>query len=224
MIDLARQHGGNPDDPNKRDPLDFVLWQPSAPDEPSWESLWGPGRPGWHIECSALALRELDTTIDLHGGGSDLIFPHHECEAAQSEAATGQPFVRHWMHQAMVRMDGEKMSKSLGNLVFISELRKTWDVRAIRLAIVSHHYRDSWEWDDEIMPIAAARFERWLAATIAPGAVDSQAALDEVRVRLDDDLDTPGAVAAIDRAVERGEGVVSAAELLGVFLVGDPQR
>jgi len=109
MIDLARQHGGNPDDPNKRDPLDFVLWQPSAPDEPSWESLWGPGRPGWHIECSALALRELDTTIDLHGGGSDLIFPHHECEAAQSEAATGQPFVRHWMHQAMVRMDGEKM-------------------------------------------------------------------------------------------------------------------
>ncbi|MEI7624025.1 MAG: cysteine--tRNA ligase, partial [Actinomycetes bacterium] len=143
MIDLARQHGGNPDDPNKRDPLDFVLWQPSAPDEPSWESLWGPGRPGWHIECSALALRELDTTIDLHGGGSDLIFPHHECEAAQSEAATGQPFVRHWMHQAMVRMDGEKMSKSLGNLVFISELRKSWDVRAIRLAIVSHHYRDS---------------------------------------------------------------------------------
>ncbi|MCX6509689.1 MAG: cysteine--tRNA ligase, partial [Actinobacteria bacterium] len=179
MIDLARQHGGNPDDPNKRDPLDFVLWQPSAADEPSWESLWGPGRPGWHIECSALALRELDTTIDLHGGGSDLIFPHHECEAAQSEAATGQPFVRHWMHQAMVRMDGEKMSKSLGNLVFISELRKTWDVRAIRLAIVSHHYRDSWEWDDEIMPIAATRLELWLAATMAPGSVESVAALDE---------------------------------------------
>ena len=223
MIDLARQHGGNPDDPNKRDPLDFVLWQPSAPDEPSWESLWGPGRPGWHIECSALALRELDTTIDLHGGGSDLIFPHHECEAAQSEAATGQPFVRHWMHQAMVRMDGEKMSKSLGNLVFISELRKTWDVRAIRLGIVAHHYRDSWEWHDEIMPISAARLELWLAATTAPGAVESQTALDEVRARLDDDLDTPGAVEAIDRAVERGEGVASAAELLGIFLVGEPQ-
>lgn len=223
MIDLARQHGGNPDDPNKRDPLDFVLWQPSAPDEPSWESLWGPGRPGWHIECSALALRELDTTIDLHGGGSDLIFPHHECEAAQSEAATGQPFVRHWMHQAMVRMDGEKMSKSLGNLVFISELRKTWDVRAIRLGIVAHHYRDSWEWHDEIMPISAARLGLWLAATTAPGAVESQTALDEVRARLDDDLDTPGAVEAIDRAVERGEGVASAAELLGIFLVGEPQ-
>ena len=149
MLVLAAERGGNPDDPNKRDPLDFVLWQPSAPDEPSWESLWGPGRPGWHIECSALAMRELDSTIDLHGGGTDLIFPHHECEAAQSEAATGQLFVRHWMHQAMVRMDGEKMSKSLGNLVFISDLLKTWDARAIRLAIVEHHYRHSWEWDED---------------------------------------------------------------------------
>jgi L-cysteine:1D-myo-inositol 2-amino-2-deoxy-alpha-D-glucopyranoside ligase len=224
MIALARQHGGNPDDPNKRDPLDFVLWQPSAPDEPAWESLWGPGRPGWHIECSALALRELDTTIDLHGGGSDLIFPHHECEAAQSEAATGVPFVRHWMHQAMVRMDGEKMSKSLGNLVFISELRKTYDTRAIRLGIVSHHYRDSWSWNDDIMPAAAARLEAWLAATTASGAVDSQTALAGVRARLDDDLDTPGAVSAIDAAVSRGEGVGSAAALLGVFLVGEPSR
>ncbi len=224
MIELARQHGGNPDDPNKRDPLDFVLWQPSAPDEPAWESLWGPGRPGWHIECSALALRELDTTIDLHGGGSDLIFPHHECEAAQSEAATGVPFVRHWMHQSMVRMDGEKMSKSLGNLVFISDLRTTYDTRAIRLGIVAHHYRDSWSWNDEIMPTAAARLERWLAATGAPGAVDSIAALDAVRDRLDDDLDTPGAVAAIDAAVARGEGVASAAALLGVFLLGEPIR
>ena len=146
MLRLAAERGGNPDDPNKHDPLDFVLWQPSAPDEPSWESLWGPGRPGWHIECSALALRELGTTIDLHGGGTDLIFPHHECEAAQSEAATGEPFVRHWMHQAMVRMDGEKMSKSLGNLVFVSELRKLWDPRAIRLGVIAHHYRDPWEW------------------------------------------------------------------------------
>jgi L-cysteine:1D-myo-inositol 2-amino-2-deoxy-alpha-D-glucopyranoside ligase len=100
MLEYAAERGGNVDDPNKRNPLDFVLWQPSLDDEPSWESLWGPGRPGWHIECSALALRELGTTIDLHGGGSDLIFPHHECERAQSEAATGEPFVRHWMHQA----------------------------------------------------------------------------------------------------------------------------
>ena len=220
MLELARERGGNPDDTNKRDPLDFVLWQPSAPDEPSWESLWGAGRPGWHIECSALALRELDTTIDLHGGGADLIFPHHECEAAQSEAATGQPFVRHWMHQAMVRMDGEKMSKSLGNLVFVSDLLKSWDARAIRLAIVEHHYRDSWEWDDALMPRAAARLERWLAAP--EGAGGSVPVLDSVRARLDDDLDTVGAVAAIDAAAERGESVGAAAALLGVFLAGEP--
>ena len=213
MLELARERGGNPDDPNKRDPLDFVLWQPSAADEPSWETLWGPGRPGWHIECSALALRELGTTIDLHGGGSDLIFPHHECEAAQSEAATGEPFVRHWMHQAMVRMDGEKMSKSLGNLVFVSELRKEWDTRAIRLAVVGHHYRDSWEWDDALMPASAIRLEAWLAAGAGDGA------LAEVRARLDDDLDTPGAVAAIDAAAARGEGVADAASLLGINLL-----
>ena len=219
MLDLARQHGGNPDDPNKRDPLDFVLWQPSADDEPSWESLWGPGRPGWHIECSALALRELDTTIDLHGGGSDLIFPHHECEAAQSEAATGERFVRHWMHQAMVRMDGEKMSKSLGNLVFVSDLLKSHDPRAIRLAVVAHHYRDSWEWHDTLMPTADVRLERWLATTEPHGAADSASALAAVRARLDDDLDTPGAVAAVDAAVAAGEGVASAAALLGVHLI-----
>jgi L-cysteine:1D-myo-inositol 2-amino-2-deoxy-alpha-D-glucopyranoside ligase len=224
MVALARQHGGNPDDPNKRNQLDFVLWQPSADDEPSWESLWGPGRPGWHIECSALALRELDTTIDLHGGGSDLIFPHHECEAAQSEAATGQPFVRHWMHQAMVRMDGEKMSKSLGNLVFISDLRKIWDTRAIRLGILTHHYRDSWEWHEEIMPIAGARLAEWLQVSTGADATDSAVALDAVRACLDNDLDTPGAIAAIDAAVADGDGVVSAAALLGVFLVGEPVR
>jgi L-cysteine:1D-myo-inositol 2-amino-2-deoxy-alpha-D-glucopyranoside ligase len=188
------------------------LWQPSAAGEPSWESLWGPGRPGWHIECSALALRELGTTIDLHGGGTDLIFPHHECEAAQSEAATGQPFVRHWMHQAMVRMDGEKMSKSLGNLVFVSELVKEWEPMVVRIAIVSHHYRDSWEWNTELMPAAAARLERWRAA--GPGT----AALDEVRDALDADLDTPAAVAAIDRAAAAGGGVSEAAALLGVDL------
>jgi L-cysteine:1D-myo-inositol 2-amino-2-deoxy-alpha-D-glucopyranoside ligase len=210
MLALAAERGGNPDDPNKRDPLDFVLWQPSKEGEPAWESLWGPGRPGWHIECSALALRELDTTIDLHGGGSDLIFPHHECEAAQSEAATGQPFVRHWMHQAMVRMDGEKMSKSLGNLVFVSDLLKTFDPRAIRLGVVEHHYRDSWEWDETIMPRAAARLDRWVAAGPGDGA------LAEVRAALDDDLDTPTAVAAIDRAAEAGQGVSAAAALLGV--------
>jgi L-cysteine:1D-myo-inositol 2-amino-2-deoxy-alpha-D-glucopyranoside ligase len=210
MLELAAERGGNVDDPNKRDPLDFVLWQPSLPDEPAWESLWGPGRPGWHIECSALCLRELGTTIDLHGGGSDLIFPHHECEAAQSEAATGEPLVRHWMHQAMVRMDGEKMSKSLGNLVFVSDLAMLWDPRVIRLACVSHHYRDSWEWQGDLMPAAGERLSAWVAAGEGSGA------LDQVRAALDEDLDTPAAVAAIDAAAAKGLGVSQAAALLGV--------
>ncbi|MDD9372095.1 MAG: cysteine--tRNA ligase, partial [Acidimicrobiales bacterium] len=214
MLVLAAERGGNVDDPHKRDPLDFVLWQPSADDEPSWESLWGPGRPGWHIECSALAMRELGTTIDLHGGGADLIFPHHECEAAQSEAATGEPFVRHWMHQAMVRMDGEKMSKSLGNLVFVSELRESWDPRAIRLAVLAHHYRHSWDWDDKVMPAAGERLARWEARTGGSG----DAALAAVREVLDHDLDTPAAVAAIDDAAEAGADVTAAAALLGVDL------
>jgi L-cysteine:1D-myo-inositol 2-amino-2-deoxy-alpha-D-glucopyranoside ligase len=217
MLALAAERGGNVDDPHKRDPLDFVLWQPSAEDEPAWESLWGPGRPGWHIECSALALRELDTTIDLHGGGSDLIFPHHECEAAQSEAATGQPFVRHWMHQAMVRMGGEKMSKSLGNLVFVSDLLKSYDARAIRLAVIEHHYRNGWEWDDELMPRAAARLDRWLSAPAGAGGAEVRA---RVRAALDDDLDTPAAVAAVDGAAAAGEPVSAAAALLGVHLTG----
>jgi L-cysteine:1D-myo-inositol 2-amino-2-deoxy-alpha-D-glucopyranoside ligase len=210
MLALAAERGGNVDDPAKRDPLDFVLWQPSLPDEPSWDSLWGAGRPGWHIECSALCLRELGTTIDLHGGGTDLIYPHHECEAAQSQAATGEPLVRHWMHQAMVRMDGEKMSKSLGNLVFVSDLSMLWDPRAIRLACVAQHYRTSWEWHGALMPEAAERLERWVAAGAGSGA------LDEVRRALDEDLDTPGAVAAIDAAAARGVGVSEAAALLGV--------
>ena len=210
MLAMADERGGNVEDPYKRDALDFVLWQPSLPDEPAWETLWGAGRPGWHIECSALCLRELGTTIDLHGGGSDLIFPHHECEAAQSEAATGEPFVRHWMHQAMVHMGGEKMSKSLGNLVFVSDLAVAWDPRVIRLAVVSHHYRNPWEWDDALMPTNDDRLRSWRAAGNGSGA------LDEVRSALDEDLDTPGAIAAIDRAAARGVGVSEAAALLGV--------
>ena len=210
MLELARERGGRPEDPAKRDPLDFVLWQPSAPDEPAWESRWGPGRPGWHIECSALALRELGTTIDLHGGGTDLVFPHHECEAAQSESATGEPFVRHWMHVGMVRLGGQKMSKSLGNLVFVTDLLTRWDPAAVRLAILSHHYRQSWEWDDDVMPAAQARVERWRKA----GAGEAGAAA--VQDALDDDLDTSAALAAVDEAAAGGGGVSEAARLLGV--------
>ena len=211
MLELAAERGGNPEDPKKRDPLDFVLWQPSAEDEPSWESRWGYGRPGWHVECSVLAMRDLDSpTIDLHGGGDDLIFPHHECERAQSEAATGVTFSKHWMHQAMVRMDGEKKAKSLGNLVFVSELRKEFNPIAIRLGLLQFHYRDSWEWSEEIMDTAADRLNRWKRTGKGAGAIEA------VRSMLDNDLDTPGAIAAIDDAVERGQGVSEAAQLLGV--------
>jgi L-cysteine:1D-myo-inositol 2-amino-2-deoxy-alpha-D-glucopyranoside ligase len=218
MVELARQRGGDVDNPLKRDPLDFVLWQPSAPDEPSWDTLWGPGRPGWHIECSALALRELGSTIHLHGGGSDLIYPHHECERAQSEAATGEPFVQHWMHTALISKDGEKMSKSLGNLVFVDALRKEWDAAAIRLAIIGHHYRVEWEWDESLMPRAQQRLEDWRVASRRGGSDGDL--LQVVRERLDDDLDTPGAFAAIDAAAADGAGkaVAAAADLFGVLL------
>jgi L-cysteine:1D-myo-inositol 2-amino-2-deoxy-alpha-D-glucopyranoside ligase len=214
MLDYAAERGGNVEDPNKRNPLDFILWQPSLPDEPAWESLWGPGRPGWHIECSALSMRELNTTtLDLHGGGEDLIFPHHECEAAQSEAATGQPLARHWMHQAYVKLGGIKMSKSLGNLIYVSDLVKAgWDPMAIRLAVVQFHYRDGWDWHDHLMATATGRLLRWRDAGIGKGA------LDDVRAHLDNDLDTPSAVRAIDRAAAGGEGVSEAAMLLGIAI------
>jgi L-cysteine:1D-myo-inositol 2-amino-2-deoxy-alpha-D-glucopyranoside ligase len=212
MIAYAKERGGNVEDPNKRNPLDFVLWHPSLADEPSWDTLWGPGRPGWHIECSALALRELGTTIDLHGGGSDLIFPHHECERAQSEAATGVPFARHWMHVAMVSMDGHKMSKSRGNLVFVDKLRAEHDPMAIRLGLIEHHYRTEWEWDDGLM----ARNEDRLASWRRSADKTDDALLRDVRAALDDDLDSPRAVALIDDAATRGVGILGAAELLGV--------
>lgn len=213
MLKIAAERGGNVDDLNKSNPLDFVLWQPSAEDEPSWPSLWGHGRPGWHIECSALAMRELGTTIDLHGGGTDLIFPHHECESAQSQAATGEPFVRHWMHVAMVRMDGEKMSKSLGNLVFVRDLLKQYEPAVIRLGVLAHHYRDSWEWNTRIMPEAGERLALWRSARSG-----SEGALEEVRIGLDNDLDTPTCLVAIDAAASQGQDVSKAASLLGVEL------
>jgi len=232
MLRLAAEHGGNPDDPNKRNPLDFVLWQPSLPDEPAWESRWGPGRPGWHIECSALVLRELGNTIDVHGGGRDLVFPHHECETAQSEAVTGQPFVRHWLHVGLVGLGGTKMSKSLGNLVFVGDLVKEWEPMAVRLALLDHHYRHDWEWTDGDLTTAAARLDLWRAAGTAgspaadvgaadgatPHGATSDSALVAARERLDDDLDTPGALAAVDEHAAAGRPVAAAAALLGIDL------
>ena len=218
MIALARERGGNVDDPHKRNPLDFVLWHPSASDEPSWDTMWGAGRPGWHIECSALALRELGTTIDLHGGGSDLIFPHHECERAQSEAATGQQFVKHWMHVAMVSMDGHKMSKSRGNLVFVDKLRTQHDPMAIRLGLIEHHYRTEWEWDDGLMARNEARLAQWKSAAHLGNSDGDSGLLAEVRSALDNDLDSPTAVQLIDAAAKNGVAVGDSARLLGVLI------
>ena len=217
MLELAAEHGGNPDDPAKADPLDFVLWQPSLPDEPAWESRWGPGRPGWHIECSALAMRELGQTIDIHGGGRDLLFPHHECETAQSESVTGVPFVRHWVHVGLVGLGGTKMSKSLGNLVFVADLRAEHEPAAIRLALLAHHYRHDWEWADESLATAEARLAAWRAAPVG-AAGEGDPALDEVRAKVDDDLHTPGALAAIDAHARAGRPVARAAALLGITL------
>jgi L-cysteine:1D-myo-inositol 2-amino-2-deoxy-alpha-D-glucopyranoside ligase len=212
MLELAAERGGKPEDPNKRDPLDFVLWQPSAPDEPAWQSRWGPGRPGWHIECSALAMRELGDTVDLHGGGRDLIFPHHECETAQSESVTGTTFCRHWFHVGMVGLDGTKMSKSLGNLVFVGDLLKDWEPMAIRLTLLEHHYRTDWEWQEAALARAAERLERWRAAGDGPGGVE------DVRRRLDSDLDAPGALEVLDAVATSRAGVSQGAALLGVSL------
>ncbi len=215
MIELARQWRDNPDDPAKRDPLDFVLWQRARGGEPAWESRWGPGRPGWHVECSTLALRELGETIDLHGGGVDLLYPHHECERAQSEAVTGKPFARHWLHQALVHYEGSKMSKSLGNLVFVHELRECHEPMAIRLALMSQHYRTPWPWHDGLLEEAEHRLALWRGA--ARDGDDSDL-LDAVRQHLDDDLDVPSALAAVDRAALAGGPARAAVDLLGVAL------
>ena len=211
MLQLASASGGHPNDKNKRNKLDFVLWQRSLPGEPEWTSRWGPGRPGWHIECSALALRAFGNTIDIHGGGSDLIFPHHECEQAQSEAVTGKTFVKHWMHSGSVNFAGEKMSKSHGNLVFVSEIIKKWDPMVIRLAILSNHYRSSWEWDNELLVKAQERLNRWKKND------KKEAGFSEVGACLDDDLDTQNALKEIDRISTAGNNVSEAASLLGIF-------
>ena len=155
MLTIANERGNYPDDPRKKDPLDFVLWQAQAPGEPAWPSPWGPGRPGWHIECSAMSMKYLGPQLDIHGGGADLAFPHHTCEIAQSEHFSGKaPFSRFWMHTGMVHQDGEKMSKSLGNLTLVSDLLKSYSADAIRVTLLNHHYRYPWECFPEDMQVA----------------------------------------------------------------------
>ncbi|MCH8339656.1 MAG: cysteine--tRNA ligase [Chloroflexi bacterium] len=154
MLPIANERGNLPDDPNKRQPLDFVLWQAQQAGEPAWESPWGPGRPGWHIECSVLAGR-LGETLDVHVGGGDLVFPHHESEIAQSEALHGVPLSRVWMHIGMVEHEGEKMSKSLGNLVLIRDLLDDWSPNTIRLYLSRHHYRERWSHSEQELATSA---------------------------------------------------------------------
>ena len=199
MLALSAERGGDPDRPGKRNALDPLLWRVPRPGEPSWESPMGPGRPGWHIECAAIAGNRLGATIDVQGGGSDLIFPHHENSAAHSEVLTGiRPFARHYTHAGMISLDGEKMSKSKGNLVFVSRLLADGvDPMVIRAALLAGHYRTDRPWSDDLLTTAAARLQRWRAAADRPGA-DAGAALRALREALADDLDTPRALAVLD--------------------------
>ncbi len=215
MLPIANERGNTPDDPNKRDPLDFVLWQAAAPGEPAWDSPYGPGRPGWHIECSAMASRYLGPTIDIHGGGLDLVFPHHECEVAQSENAFGvEPFARYWVHVGMVEYQGEKMSKSLGNLVLVRDVLETYHPDALRLYLFSNHYRSSWEYrDGEIDRWATLADDLREAAAFPAYGIEEVVDVSTFRERffnaLDDDLNTPIAIEALQ---EIGQAILEAPE------------
>jgi len=215
MLPVANERGNNPDDPNKRNPLDFVLWQAGAPGEPTWTSPWGEGRPGWHIECSAMAMKYLGPQIDIHGGGYDLIFPHHECEIAQAEPVTGvEPFVRYWMHVAMVDYQGEKMSKSLGNLVLVEDVLKEYSADAFRLYLMAHHYRERWEYvDEELEEWATVAADLQEAVDFSSYGVDNVLNVSILRQRfldaMEDDLDTPTAVGVLR---EIGTAILEAPE------------
>ncbi|MEU3474024.1 cysteine--1-D-myo-inosityl 2-amino-2-deoxy-alpha-D-glucopyranoside ligase [Rhodococcus sp. 05-340-1] len=210
MDTFFAERGGDPDRVGKRDPLDALLWRAVRPGEPSWPSPWGPGRPGWHIECAAIALNRIGTGFDIQGGGSDLIFPHHEFSAAHAEAATGDPrFARHYVHTGMIGLDGEKMSKSRGNLVFVSKLRaENVDPSAVRLGLLSGHYRQDRPWSDEVLERAHTRLALWRRAAALESAASADDVINRLRQHLADDLDTPKALDALDAwasfAVERG--------------------
>ncbi|MDT0269921.1 cysteine--1-D-myo-inosityl 2-amino-2-deoxy-alpha-D-glucopyranoside ligase [Streptomyces sp. DSM 44915] len=233
MRELAAERGGDPDRPGKKNPLDPLLWRAARPGEPSWDGAsLGPGRPGWHVECVAIALDHLGMGFDVQGGGSDLVFPHHEMGASHAQVLTGEfPYARAYVHAGMVGYQGEKMSKSKGNLVLVSRLRRDGvDPAAIRLALLAHHYRADWEWTDAVLADAVARLGRWRHAVSRPEAAGAEALLAEVRAALAEDLDAPAALRAVDRWAAAQEsaggtdpgapGVVSRAldALLGVAL------
>jgi L-cysteine:1D-myo-inositol 2-amino-2-deoxy-alpha-D-glucopyranoside ligase len=204
MRALFAERGGDPDRPGKEHPLDALVWRAVRDGEPSWQSELGPGRPGWHLECSVIALNRLGISFDIQGGGSDLAFPHHEFSAAHAEALTGEfPFARHYCHAGMIGLDGAKMSKSKGNLVFVSRLRgDRVDPMAIRLALLDGHYRSDRSWTADLLTGGAARLARWRQAARLEAGPPVEATIDRVRDRLSDDLDTEQALRAIDEWVD----------------------
>jgi L-cysteine:1D-myo-inositol 2-amino-2-deoxy-alpha-D-glucopyranoside ligase len=207
-LPTANERGNSPDDPHKRDPLDFVLWQAQKPGEPSWQSPWGPGRPGWHIECSTMAQTYLGDVIDVHGGGGDLCFPHHECETAQSFGMTGnEVFARFWMHTAMVRYQGEKMSKSLGNLIWARDLLKDYSADTVRLLVNAHPYHETWEYNAAELGPANDLAGRLLHAATAFGGEGSPLAAEDsvaaFEAALDDNLNTRAALAVLGHLADR---------------------
>jgi cysteinyl-tRNA synthetase len=220
LLATANERGNNPSDPNKRDPLDFVLWQTGNPGDPTWPSPWGPGRPGWHIECSAMSTRYLGPQIDIHGGGSDLIFPHHPCEIAQTEPVTGvRPFVNFWMHTGAVWLDGNKMSKSLGNMVFVRDAVREHSPQAIRWYLLSFPYREAFTYERagvERAEQVVANVRAALAQAPGPGnPLDAAGVRDAFVAAIDDDFDTPLGLAllsglASDIAAAEGRDVRAA--------------
>jgi len=220
MLAIANERGNRPDDPYKRDPLDFVLWQAQAPGEPAWDSPWGPGRPGWHIECSTMATQLLGEVIDIHIGGSDLAFPHHECEIAQVEPVTGKiPCVRFWMHIAMVHHEGEKMSKSLGNLIMVRDLLETWSADALRLYLGCHHYREIWSHEIEVLERSEQLAQKLKSAFVASNGqgspLDPSHTLQAFQRCMEADLDTPSALAVLEEFALEIQKASSAGKELG---------
>ena len=207
MLPISSQRGNNPADPNKKNPLDFVLWQKNKEDEPSWDSPWGKGRPGWHIECSAMSMKYLDQTLDIHGGGGDLIYPHHESEIAQSESVTNKPFARFFMHTAMLYYHGKKMSKSLGNMIFVKDLREKYSPNIIRLMLLNNHYRQKWEFNFSLLEKSQKLnmlFQKvWITQSGQGSELDfSKEKLDFFN-SLNDDFNTPQAITALKNLSEK---------------------
>ncbi len=201
MLEFFAERGGDPDRPGKRDPLDALLWRARRDGEPTWDAPFGEGRPGWHVECSAIAANRLGERFAIQGGGSDLIFPHHEFSAAHAEAATGsERMADHYVHTAMIGLDGVKMSKSLGNLVLVSKLTAAGhEPSAIRLGVFAGHYRSDRDWSDQVLADAETRLARWRTALETPGPQERACELVQgLRARLADDLDTPGALKLVD--------------------------